>query len=103
MSPDEEGFVLLQEIQALIAALNAHDWTGAFVLAVAITREVYLDLTKKGQQPHVLRMQAHVAATTVEGIASELEECCGAGFDPGKLLALLALLMKLLLPLIIGG
>ncbi len=95
--------MLLQEIQALIAALNAKDWTGAFFLAIAIGKEVYLDLVKNGQQPHVLARQAHVTATTVEGIASELEECCGADkIDPGKLLALLQLLLKLLWPLI-GG
>ncbi len=96
--------MLLQEIQALIAALNAKDWTGAFFLAVAIGKEIYLDLTKQGQQPHVVRMQAHVTGNSPEGIASELEQCCGADkIDPGKILALLQLLLKMLLPLIVGG
>lgn len=94
--------MLLQEIQALVAALQAQDWSGAFVLAVAIAREVYLDLTRQGLQPHVVRMQAPASPITVEQCTDALDaECQATKINPGNLLAILAALLKLLLPLVV--
>ncbi len=92
--------MLLTKIQALIAALQAQDWSSAFMLAVAIGQEIYLDLTKQGKQPHVLKGQFS-SATDMDGLIQQLQsESAATAPNWGNILAILAALLKVLLPLV---
>ena len=97
-----KGGTMLADIEALLAALQAHDWLTAFTLAIKVANEVLADLTKQGVQPHVVKRQYSPAAD-IDGLTKQLEtEAHATAINWGNVLAIVAAIIKVVLPLILN-